>query len=255
MNDVATLAQHYVLGLLDADARAEVEARIASPQDPDDTLLADEIRAAAETWAEVDLTAPEVAMSDGAWAAIERALNGQAAGAGSDTSPASGPDSAPNVVPFARPAPQSEAAARGSVRLWRSIAAVAVAVSVGLGGLVLTGALTPSPVVMAILLDDNGNSVAVIEAFGDDSVRVTPLMPVASGEAKVFEVWTKPDPDGPPVSLGVLERAVRARLAGPDLPRPAEDQLFEITLEPEGGSPTGLPTGPIIGKGLAQQTF
>ena len=51
------------------------------------------------------------------------------------------------------------------------------------------------------------------------------------------------------LELAPLTRATT--LAGPDLPVPADAQLYEITLEPEGGSPTGRPTGPIIAKGLA----
>ncbi|MWB79014.1 hypothetical protein GLS40_13325, partial [Pseudooceanicola sp. 216_PA32_1] len=34
------------------------------------------------------------------------------------------------------------------------------------------------------------------------------------------------------------------------LPAPHPQQLYEITVEPAGGSPTNLPTGPILGKGL-----
>jgi anti-sigma-K factor RskA len=37
------------------------------------------------------------------------------------------------------------------------------------------------------------------------------------------------------------------------LPAPHPQQLYEITVEPAGGSPTNLPTGPIPGKGLAQE--
>jgi anti-sigma-K factor RskA len=51
---------------------------------------------------------------------------------------------------------------------------------------------------------------------------------------------------------GVLPRAEQRRLAqGTDLPMPIESQLYEITLEPATGSPTGRPTGPILYKGLA----
>ena len=53
------------------------------------------------------------------------------------------------------------------------------------------------------------------------------------------------------MSLGVLEGTRAARLAFGDLPDPGAEQLYEVTLEPQGGSPTGRPTGPIIGKGLA----
>ena len=40
-----------------------------------------------------------------------------------------------------------------------------------------------------------------------------------------------------------------------DLPRTRPDQLFEITLEPRGGSPIGRPTGPILMKGNAQRAL
>ena len=103
------------------------------------------------------------------------------------------------------------------------------------------------------ILDDDGGSVAMIEAFADDSLRVTPLEDFSPEGAQVLQIWTKPDPDGPPVSLGVLGRAMRAHVEGPDLPAPSSGQLYEITVEPPGGSPTGLPTGRIVGKGLAQR--
>jgi anti-sigma-K factor RskA len=42
---------------------------------------------------------------------------------------------------------------------------------------------------------------------------------------------------------------------GENAPPPGPDQLFEITLEPAGGSPTGRPTGPILFKGNTTQTL
>ncbi|MFN6980157.1 MAG: anti-sigma factor domain-containing protein, partial [Gemmobacter sp.] len=66
-----------------------------------------------------------------------------------------------------------------------------------------------------------------------------------------IEAWTLPSSEIGPTSLGVLNGPRAALLRGPSLPRPADAQLYEITLEPAGGSPTGRPTGPIIAKGLA----
>jgi anti-sigma-K factor RskA len=51
--------------------------------------------------------------------------------------------------------------------------------------------------------------------------------------------------------MGLLETVRATLLEGPTLPAPRANQLYEITLEPAGGSPTGRPTGPIIGKGFA----
>jgi anti-sigma-K factor RskA len=37
------------------------------------------------------------------------------------------------------------------------------------------------------------------------------------------------------------------------LPEPHPAQLYEITFEPAGGSPSNLPTGAILGNGLAKE--
>jgi hypothetical protein len=51
----------------------------------------------------------------------------------------------------------------------------------------------------------------------------------------------------------VARRMVSLRLEG--LPAPGPNQLFEITLEPATGSPTGRPTGPILMKGTTSNTL
>ena len=73
-------------------------------------------------------------------------------------------------------------------------------------------------------------------------------------EGQTMQVWTLYDPAVGPVSLGTLGRdAAEVVLQGPHLPRPKADQLYEITLEPAPGSPTGKPTGPILVKGFAKR--
>ena len=67
-----------------------------------------------------------------------------------------------------------------------------------------------------------------------------------------MQVWTKPDDSGPPVSLGLFETGTSPALTVDGLPTPQLCQLYEVTTEPAGGSPINLPTGPILGKGLAK---
>ena len=152
--------------------------------------------------------------------------------------------------------PITAGADRNKLMLWRTVAGGALAASVALATVLWSVVASQSdPLVMAVLLNSEGQSVAVVEAYGDDSFRITPLEAMTPRDAQVLQVWTKPDPDGPPVSLAILDAAERVRINGPDLPPPAAEQLYEITLEPPGGSPTGLPTGPILGKGLAQLAY
>ena len=53
------------------------------------------------------------------------------------------------------------------------------------------------------------------------------------------------------MSLGLVESGKTVKLALDKLPPLQANQLFEITLEPENGSPTGTPTGPILFIGKA----
>jgi anti-sigma-K factor RskA len=52
-----------------------------------------------------------------------------------------------------------------------------------------------------------------------------------------------------------MDQARTLKLDLARLRRPDAGHLFEITVEPPGGSPTGRPTGPILMKGLASQAL
>ena len=67
---------------------------------------------------------------------------------------------------------------------------------------------------------------------------------------RTLQVWTLWDQTRGPVSVGLIDRARRARFAVPTYPA-RKEQIYEITLEPAGGSPTGRPTGPVLLKGFA----
>jgi anti-sigma-K factor RskA len=240
MTDAQDLADAFVLGALDEAEAAEVERRIAAPADAEDRRLAAFVAAARDRLLALDLTAPEIAPDAAGWARIAAAL---------DAAPRPDPTATPDRRPAARPARRGAPRAGG----WRLAALGAMAASVALAAtLALRLLAEPAPAVVAILVDETGTAAAMVEAFADDTVRVTPLIDVTAGPSRVLQLWTKPDPDGPPVSLGLLDAVTRMTLRGPDLPAPQADQLYEITIEQEGGSPTGLPTGPIVGLGRAR---
>ena len=130
-------------------------------------------------------------------------------------------------------------------------------VALGIGYLAgATLAQPQQPVMIAVLLTEDGAQPgALVEAFSDDSIRLVPLELAQKPEDRVYQVWTLPDPATGPVSMGIFDDPETIRLAGPQLPPPESGQLYEITLEPLGGSPTGRPTGPILVKGFAKQPF
>ncbi|RST78411.1 hypothetical protein EJC49_25480, partial [Aquibium carbonis] len=138
---------------------------------------------------------------------------------------------------------------------WRpALMAASIAAALGVGYLAgTTLSPRPQPVVVVVLDTPDAVPGAIFEAFADDTVRIVPLQDFAVPEGKTLQVWTLYDQSVGPVSIGTLPRATPAVLRGPSQPRPQAEQLYEITLEPAPGSPTGRPTGPIIVKGFAKR--
>ena len=68
----------------------------------------------------------------------------------------------------------------------------------------------------------------------------------ATPDGRVMQLWGLRPGDSGPTSLALLPRTPgRISIQTPPI-RPVPDMLIEISLEPEGGSPTGRPTGPIL---------
>lgn len=218
-------AGDYVLGLLEGAELAAFEAAMAA-----DAELAATVARLQSRMTALDDTAIGVA-DPALWARIEAKVS-----------------ALPQAV-----AANENRKQRSAVPRWAAVAA-SIVVGIGAGyfaGISMPG--DPKPTMIAVLINEASASPgAIIEAFGDDSVRVVPLEQFSVPAGSVLQVWTLPDADTGPVSLGTLEGPLDTRLRGPDLPAPADGQLYEITLEPFPGSPTGKPTGPILVKGFAK---
>ena len=224
-NDDKALAGEYVLGLLEGEAKLGAERRIASDAD-----FAREV----ENWrmrlmAFDDATAPGTA-SDELWRKIEAGVPGRASAAMSEPSA------------FAKF--WSSLAVLRATALGASFAALVLAVGLGFA----IKAARQQPTMVAVLLDGN-RAGAVVHAFADGRVVLVPLTSINVPEGRALEVWTLPSRERGPVSVGLMNRARTLTLSLKDLPAPGTDQLFEITLEPATGSPTGRPTGPVLFKG------
>lgn len=225
---LAERADAYVLGLLDEDEHRSTETEMEQ-----DEGLARAVAVSRDKFLELDLVGPMASVSPDLWARIERQLGPQ-----ERKKSATAPPTAVND---------------NGLSWWRGFGLSAAAAS-----LLLVGALSytllgrAEPQVIAVLMNEGGEPVVMIEDFGNDTARVVPLTDVNVAEDRSLQLWTLPSSDTGPVSLGVLDGWRTATVAGPDLPGPLEEQLYEITVEPLGGSPTGKPTGPILGKGFAK---
>lgn len=226
------LIDEIVLGLADDVDVARVEDMAA--RDPAIAARLDDARA---RFAPLDDTVDEVALPDGFWSRVEGDL---------DTGGAEPAPTSADIVDLS--------AIRRAMTRWRGAAlgsiAAAILLTVTLGWSVMTPV---EPSVIAVLLNDKGEAIALVEGRADNTTLVTLLEQAQVPSERVMQVWTKPDEDGPPVSLGLLASGRSETLMIEGLPAPHPQQLYEITVEPAGGSPTNLPTGPILGKGLAKQ--
>ena len=241
-DDMDLLAAEYVLGTLDPAERAAVAARLG--REP-------HLRAAVEAWEQrlcpLDEGTSEITPSPELLAEIEARIAARR-GVPSPTGPSS--LISPQVFDLRR-----------RVGRWRAaaIAASAIAASLllSIGVREASRPNTASGTLVAVLQKDAASPAFLLTV--DVDKRVMTVRPVAAKQqpGKSYELWIVHDSLKAPRSLGVVADepfTVRPTLAAykPDV---VEQATFAVTLEPEGGSPSGAPTGPILFAGkLIQAT-
>ena len=107
-------------------------------------------------------------------------------------------------------------------------------------------------VLVSLLKGEEGPASFVVTL--DRANRRLTIAPVtgASPSDKSFEMWILPRGQNP-ISLGVMDgkdvvTIDTDKLIGPDGSR----ATLAVSVEPLGGSPTGLPTGPVVASGQLQ---
>ena len=237
-DDRDRLAAEHVMGLLEGQEQAQAERLLET-----DSAFQTSVAAWRARLAELDETAPPAAAGEALWRRIEGSLAGSGQAA-----PVAAGDPTPVIVQDPRSA---FAALWRNLAFWRAaglagaLATVALAISLG----VLAERGSRAPVLVAVLLTDSNQPGGVVNAFADGEAELVPLGAIPIPPGRALEIWTLWDRARGPVSIGLIDEARRVRLNLRDLPRPGPNQLFEITLEPATGSPTGRPTGPILMKG------
>ena len=108
---------------------------------------------------------------------------------------------------------------------------------------------TPSADRIAVFVDQNAETLWVISADLDTGLLQTEAItaPAAASNTS-YELWVLL-PAGPPQSLGLLPvtgGSVETRISAQLIAALTAAGRLAISLEPEGGSPTGQPTGPVV---------
>jgi len=208
------LAREYVLGLLPARSRARF-ARVLSF-----SLVA---RRAVTAWerrfAPLAAAVRPVEPPESAWTGIETALG-------------------------LRAAPRARAAG-----IWPALAAALAIVAVLFAGLYFSQ--QPSverPAYVSVVTDAATGPVWLLQAFTEArALRVSTVNPRPAPAGSSYELWMLPD-GGNPISLGLLPEMGAAQLGlnAAQLGVLTRTMTLAVSVEPAGGSPTGLPTGPVI---------
>ncbi|HKX08755.1 MAG TPA: anti-sigma factor [Stellaceae bacterium] len=220
------LAGEYAMGLLPPRARARFERLMAGDAELQ-RLVADW----QERLAPIDGTAPPLAPPRRIWRAVEQG-----------TLQRSFP-----------PLPKGSGRLH-SLAFWRGFAGAAAAIALALMIYIAAGSgPVPAPTVLAVLADSAGTPAFIAtRAERGEQVSVAPVRAQSLEAQKSFELWAIAG--GPPKPLGLVSATPGNPLLVSASAVVTAGTVLAVSLEPEGGSPTGLPTGPVLfqGKVLAE---
>jgi anti-sigma-K factor RskA len=219
--DGRALIAEYVLGLLDAEAHERLRRRIAE--------------------------SPKLQAEEAFWQSRFSYLDAEFA-------PVEPPRHALSQIEKRLFPETARASFWDSLALWRGIAAGAVAVAaVAIGFSLLQPAPTSGVLATQLVaaLQAEGSDVQFVAFYdGTGGVRLTAL----SGSAipdRDYELWAIQAGQAP-ISMGLVPVDGRTTLALSDQVRAGwgEGSVLAITLEPKGGAPGGVATGPIVAQGV-----
>jgi anti-sigma-K factor RskA len=210
------LAAEYVLGTLSGEKRTALIARMNTEP---------AVRAAVDAWEArlLNLTAlvEPVAPTSRLWSRIERSLDELKA-------------------PLQRPISWWR-----RLGLWQGLAAAGLAASLVLSLALLSKAPPVTTYMVVLVAPSNQAPGWVVQANDARMIELIPLARDDVPEGMTLQFWTKGDQWRAPVSLGLVRPGEAYRVPLTRLPALEPNQLFELTLEKAGGSPTGAPTGPV----------
>jgi anti-sigma-K factor RskA len=224
------LAGEYVLGVLSAENRARVEARIRR-----DRAFAAIVARWEENLSPLNEEYEAIAPPDFILPMVER-----------------------RVLSARRRQEQGGmlAALWGSLALWRFVALASLFLFAGtmFFNARQPVAVTPQPLRPLAELSGENNAVSLAARYdaAKGRLRLTPVATAAEDQHSL-ELWVIDGAD-PAVSLGILPQSGEGELSVPETLRPKlkDGVTLAVSLEPYGGSPSGAPTGPVLAKGRAQ---
>ena len=232
------LAAEYALGVLDGDELAEAQRRLGS-----DPAFTADVAAWNERLSPFLAGVAPVEPGGHVWTGIATAIGAEGEPGG-------------NVVALKR-----------RLRVWRGYSAAVTAIAAALALVVALDVTKDQPIApsqpvqpvgaetLVATLSSEDNPARLVVSWDPDSRSfiVTPAV-LNQAAGRDHELWLIP-PSGTPRSLGLVQSDASQRIVIPvELLRDlSEDASIALSVEPSGGSPTGLPTGPVIAAGQLHQ--
>jgi anti-sigma-K factor RskA len=211
-----TLAGEYVLGTLDAATRRAVHERLQS-----DVQLASAVHRWNQRMLPLAALAEPIEPPPRLWTRLEASLG-------------------------LRPSPAWWQKSWISLPLWRALATSSLVASVWMATVLVNRPPGDAPKFLVVLVAPQDKSPGwVVQASDARQVSLIPLGTFAVPKDRTLQFWTKGEDWKGPVSLGLIKPGQRVQVPLDALPALQPNQLFELTLEPVTGSPTGKPTGPV----------
>jgi len=269
------MAAEYALGTLDADERAQVETMMSADKD---------FMAMVEAWertlGSLNQMVGSVEPSAAVWEKIRSAVGLSEPQSPQVFPPATAPPAAPVAEPDAAAVTSNVIEFSRQARRWRGIATAASAMAAVLLALVAVQLSNPdllpqglrpkSPPPQLVqlpappaaaqyvaVLQKDGSSPAFILTVDAATKNFTVRKVGAAAEpGKSYELWLVSDRLQRPRSLGVIggdEFTIRPALTAYDTDT-VNKATYAVTVEPEGGSPTGEATGPVVFTGKLIET-
>ena len=275
-DDHIALAAEYVLGTLDADERAQVETMMSVDKDFTAIVHAWEHKLGA-----LNQMVGTVEPRPELWEKIRAAI-----GHSEPQAPLVLPEPPPVAAAVEKPAAVADDSnvirLAANARRWRSVAAVTSAIAAALVAMIGAGLLmpdllpdsmrpkpwtqvveakappapAPSAQYVAVLQKEGGSPAFILTVDGATRNFTVRRVGASAEPGKSYELWIVSDKLQRPRSLGVIggsDFTVRPVLSAYD-PEVVNQATYAVTVEPPGGSPTGVATGPIVFTGKLIET-
>jgi len=144
-----------------------------------------------------------------------------------------------------------------SLGFWRvaTFASSTLALVLGLALMVVTPSSAPREMMVVVMSDDSAKPRMTVSwpmhMPHEPRLRVRVIHHEEMASDTSWELWMLPGDDQKPVSLGLISTKQTQELVVPEkLAKVINGATgLAMSVEPKGGSPTGLPTGPVLYKG------